>query len=122
MFQPFQKASSTYVIQNMLIQDAFQVWRLNAIRNYSADCACVSDLRGIPPDDLWKIKDADEDILLCSSCRKDLRDYRPEQPESETMESQQSSEKPSGQGSTSQNFEIEASIDVVLGVSPVKRK
>lgn len=45
----------------------------------------------------------------------------PKQPESETMESQYSSEKPNSQGSTSQNFDIDASIDGVL-VSPVRRK
>lgn len=52
---------------------------------------------------------------------KDVREYVPKQFESETRESQYSSNKPSRQGFTSQDADIDASIDAVLGALPVKK-
>lgn len=93
------------------------------------DSRSDSDLRPVPNNELWKLESAGatNSTLLCSACRKQLKDYIPpasteSQSESLISETQTSSEKFSSQGSIVESGNACDSIAKLLGVSPVKRK
>lgn len=91
-------------------------------RDISSDSKSTGDLRPFPIDKLWIIGNARKNSVLCTKCRKDVLNYALAI-ESQTLEespSQIFSDISSNQGSTLGT--VEDSIDVILDVSPVKKK
>lgn len=121
-FNPFKKPAARESLDSKRVL----IFQVKYDLEIFVDSKCESDLRRVTHSELRKLDGADENSLLCSNCRKELRANIPDspetQPQSQNSESQCTAEKPSSQGSTSQVFDVGTSIDVLLGVSPVKRK
>lgn len=127
-FNPFNKpASRKYCIKNWTNLCTLFLCKHTPIevmyKYLSLDSRQVTDLRPISAADLCKVNGADENSLLCSACRKELNVYNPTVSQASSnsqIESVQSSSEPL---SSQEVFpKVEKSIDILVGVSPVKRK
>ncbi|KAJ8666419.1 hypothetical protein QAD02_008081 [Eretmocerus hayati] len=77
------------------------------------DSRSGTDLRKIP-DELWKLPNIGDEILICTTCQRDLQKYEPDSKQESTPQS----DKPDSQGSTSQKVNVTQSIDCMLGGRP----
>lgn len=85
----------------------------------------ISDLRRICAEDLQKLEGADENSLFCSTCRKEIKNYTPKHEHSDSQSQNQESETTSAASSSQSSlpgYKVGRTIDVLLGISPVKRK
>ncbi|KAJ8677061.1 hypothetical protein QAD02_012848 [Eretmocerus hayati] len=70
-----------------------------------------TDLRKNSEDELWKLPNIGDETLICTTCRRALREYEPDSQQESTPQS----DKPNSQGSTSQKLNVTHSINCVLG-------